>query len=270
MRSLPIVSLAQRTSPPLGVSLENWRVWGLPSCGLTSLVLVIPLGAPPRLLRQRASRKVALSLQLARHMILRMSCTIFGANLAAIERDGAAEVTLGGRSFEIKKGFIDDVSTADLDVGLGALRKALLVLHAPNDAMVGIENASAIFMAAKRPKSFVTLDNADHLLTRAEDAEYTAEVIATWLSRYLDLGDVDTSLAAPEGVVRAWEAGALGFLQDITAGSKRMLADEPNSFGGTDFGFTPYPLVCWVGGLRINDNPDVCAAQKMALGSCVR
>ncbi|MDJ1009521.1 MAG: bifunctional alpha/beta hydrolase/OsmC family protein [Paracoccaceae bacterium] len=168
----------------------------------------------------------------------------FAGALDAIDRDGAAEVQLGGRPFTIGKAFVEDVSAASLAPGLAAMRKALLVMHAPKDAVVGIENATEIFLAAKHPKSFVTLDSADHLISRGEDAEYAAEVIAAWAARYLDLQPPAPPPGAPEGVVRVSEADGQGFLQDIMAGPKHhVLADEPLSYGGTDRGMSPYGLL---------------------------
>jgi len=117
-------------------------------------------------------------------------------------------------------------------------------MHAPHDTTVGVENASQIFAAAKHPKSFVTLDNADHLISRAEDAEYAADVIATWSKRYLNITEDEKPKGAPEGIVRASEADPDGFLQDIAAGpNKHILADEPVAYGGKDLGLTPYQLV---------------------------
>ncbi len=168
----------------------------------------------------------------------------FAGALPAIERDGAAEVTLGGRPFRIEQGFVDDIRAARLGPAIGALRRALLVLHAPGDDVVGIDNASRIFMAARHPKSFVTLDDADHLVTGPDDAEYAAEVIAAWSRRYLDLPAPAAPAGAPEGVVRASEADAAGFLQDISHGpDHHILADEPHEIGGTDRGLTPYGLL---------------------------
>ncbi len=111
----------------------------------------------------------------------------FGGALDRIEAAGAAEVTLGGRAIRIGKSFIDDVKAESLAPKIATLHRALLVLHAPRDATVGIENAAEIYGAAKHPKSFVTLDDADHLITNPADAEYAAEVIATWATRYLEL-----------------------------------------------------------------------------------
>ncbi|MEM1162768.1 MAG: bifunctional alpha/beta hydrolase/OsmC family protein, partial [Pseudomonadota bacterium] len=167
----------------------------------------------------------------------------FGCALEEIEQKGRAEVNLSGRTFTISRQFVEDVKGSSLDAALAGLHKALLVLHAPLDATVGIENAGAIFSAAKHPKSFVTLDDADHLLTRAADADYAAEVIATWSRRYLDLTEQPARPAAPEGVVRTTEADPKGFLQDISVNGKHILADEPVKVGGTDLGLTPYQLV---------------------------
>jgi len=102
-----------------------------------------------------------------------------------IEQHGQAEVAIAGRRFMIRKQFIDDLASHDLDERLAALRKSLLVMHAPGDSIVGIDNATRIFSAAKHPKSFVSLDDADHLLSRSEDARYVAELLAAWSSRYL-------------------------------------------------------------------------------------
>ncbi|MEM1427973.1 MAG: alpha/beta fold hydrolase [Pseudomonadota bacterium] len=168
----------------------------------------------------------------------------FAHALDEIEAQGKAEVTLGGRPFTIGRDFVHDTAQAELGKAIGSMKRALLVLHAPLDATVGVENASDIFMAAKHPKSFVTLDGADHLLTRAADAEYAAEVIAAWVVRYIELAPMEAPKGAPEGVVRSSEGDPAGFLQDIAAGPDHILiADEPKAYGGTDRGPTPYGLV---------------------------
>lgn len=165
----------------------------------------------------------------------------FAQALPEIAQKGSAEVSLGGRPFTIGKTFVDDVAQESLSPAIANLNAALLVLHAPRDAIVSIDNAGQIFTAAKHPKSFVTLDDADHLITRATDAEYAADVIATWATRYLTLAQPAPPPGAPEGIVRVSEADAEGFLQDVNAGpTHHVLADEPLAYGGTNRGMSPY------------------------------
>ncbi|WP_170375833.1 bifunctional alpha/beta hydrolase/OsmC family protein [Ruegeria atlantica] len=168
----------------------------------------------------------------------------FDAALPQIEQEGSAEVMLGGRPFRIGKAFVDDISETALTPAIGDLKAALLVLHAPRDETVSIDNASTIFLAAKHPKSFVTLDDADHLITRASDAEYAADVIAAWVKRYVTLCPPAPPPGAPEGVVRVTEVDPSGYLQDIQSGPRHhAVADEPESYGGTDRGMSPYGFV---------------------------
>jgi len=165
----------------------------------------------------------------------------FGNALEGIAAAGQAEVSLGGRPFTIRKAFVEDVSAQNLTPAIKDLHRALLVMHAPLDDVVDIENAAQIFSAAKHPKSFVTLDDADHLISRPEDAEYAAEVISAWAARYLQLTPPAPPIGAPEGVVRVSEADATGFLQDVNSGPfHHTLADEPLAYGGTNKGMTPY------------------------------
>lgn len=176
---------------------------------------------------------------------------LFGAGLAAIERDGEAEVLLEGRRFRFRRQFLEDIARQPMEEHVAHLGKALLVMHAPRDETVGIENATAIFARARHPKSFVSLDHADHLLTDRRDAAYAAEVIAAWSDKYLN-GPASVPHAAappaasaaedalPEGTVRVRETGAGRFQQDIRTGRHHLLADEPLSNGGLDTGPDPY------------------------------
>lgn len=168
---------------------------------------------------------------------------------AEIERDGEAEVQLAGRPFRIKKQFLDDIAAQRLAERVASLRRPLLIFHAPLDETVGIDNASGIFLAAKHPKSFVSLDDADHLLRRREDAVYVAEVLAAWAGRYLRTGAATARDAQPdasgngEGTVVVRETGE-GFLsQHVVVGRHRLRSDEPLSLGGDDSGPTPYDLL---------------------------
>lgn len=167
----------------------------------------------------------------------------FSDALEDIETLGRAEVDLGGRPFTIGKGFVADVKAQKLGPVIQTLKAALLVMHAPRDSVVGIENATNIFAAARHPKSFVTLDDADHLITQPRDAEYAADVIAAWAGRYLNLTPPAPPIGAPEGIVRVSEADPAGFLQDVQAGPHHLLADEPLAYGGTNRGLSPYGLL---------------------------
>ena len=164
-----------------------------------------------------------------------------------IAAKGDAEVELAGRRFRVKQQFLDDIAAQNLEPALGALRKALLLFHAPRDEIVGIDNAGSIFAAAKHPKSFVSLDDADHLLSRKADAVYVAQVLAAWAGRYLgaELGGAETAppLVAEPGGVAVRERGSGRFAQEIAAGRHRFAADEPTDYGGDDSGPTPYDLL---------------------------
>ena len=172
---------------------------------------------------------------------------LFADHKAKIEQSGEAEVVLAGRTFRIQKQFLDDIAGQTLEPAIGGLRKALMIFHAPRDAIVGIENAGRIFAAAKHPKSFVSLDDADHLLSRHADAAYVAEVLAAWAGRYLGVEEAETLAPAPPatapGTVVVQEAGAGPFAQTIAAGRHTLRADEPEDVGGGDSGPGPYDLV---------------------------
>ena len=163
---------------------------------------------------------------------------LFREHVAAIHEKGEVEVALAGRPFRIRREFLDDVAEQKLQHCLANLRKALLVLHSPTDNLVGIENASAIFIAAKHPKSFVSLGDADHLLSKRRDAVYAADVIAAWSERYLDMVP-EPDVMPIEGVL-VEETRNGKFEQAIIAGPHRYLADEPVSVGGNGSGPSPY------------------------------
>ncbi len=161
-----------------------------------------------------------------------------------IVTEGEKVVNLGGRNFRIRKQFLDDIAEQPQVERIKNMKKALLVLHSPIDSFVGIENAGAIFQAAKHPKSFVSLDNAHHLLFGKRDADYAAEVISQWAVRYLDLAAEDKPKPLPEGVVEVEENLTTRLAQNIRVGSHELTADEPISVpGGNDSGPTPYDFL---------------------------
>ena len=169
---------------------------------------------------------------------------LFAASLPEIEARGEAEVLLAGRPFRIKKAFLEDIEGHRLTADIAALGRPLLIFHAPGDAIVGIDNASRIFGAAKHPKSFVSLADSDHLLSRREDAIYVAGVLAAWAERYLKLpAAVQPPVAPPDAVVVA-EAGTGKFAQVVSVRGRHILAaDEPASYGGDDTGPGPYEFL---------------------------
>lgn len=162
----------------------------------------------------------------------------FVASVDEITSRGEASVSLGGREFRIKKQFIDDLETYERR-DLGKLRKALLVMHAPMDSTVSIAEAEKIYREARHPKSFISLDDADHLLTRKADSEYVAETIASWASRYLPPAEAVARPAVSHGHVRVEEKDHV-FTQHVSSDSHYWLADEPVSMGGKNLGPDPY------------------------------
>lgn len=165
--------------------------------------------------------------------------------LPEIEAKGEATIELAGRAFRIKKQFLEDIASLNTRDAIAGLRRALLIFHSPRDTVVSIDNAAEIYAAAKHPKSFVSLDDADHLLTRKEDAAYVAAVLAAWASRYFDAPVMDAQPipAGAQGVVTVAETGAGRFAQAVSVGKHRLRADEPASAGGTDTGPSPYDFL---------------------------
>ncbi|WP_426435117.1 alpha/beta fold hydrolase [Bradyrhizobium genosp. P] len=170
---------------------------------------------------------------------------LFKDKIEDIRAQGEVEVQLAGRPFRIKRELLDDVAEQNLMERVTKLRKALLVMHSPTDDTVGIDNATHIFVAAKHPKSFVSLVGSDHLLTGKQDAAYVADVIGAWVERYVDLAApqpaADTD-AVPRNVV-VQETRASKLQQIVTTGPHRLLADEPVSVGGQDTGPGPYDFL---------------------------
>lgn len=166
---------------------------------------------------------------------------LFKTGLEEIEASGKAVVNLSGRDFTIKKQFLDDLKSKSLPDTAKNLRKALLVMHSPQDDTVGIQNAEEIYIAAHHPKSFVSLDGADHLLMNRRDSMYAGEVISGWAKRYVEL-PLESKLNSKHQVVASLDSDD-GFTTAMKVGNHYMNADEPVSFGGNDFGPSPYEFV---------------------------
>lgn len=164
------------------------------------------------------------------------------SSLEEIEAHGKAVVNLSGRDFTIKKQFLEDLRQKSLPETVKELRKPILLLHSPQDTIVGIKNAEAIYKAAQHPKSFVSLDGADHLLMDQKDSLYVGEVISGWAKRYLLFEEKSELPKTIHQVVASLDAQD-GFTTQLKAGNHQMTADEPTAFGGNDFGPSPYEFV---------------------------
>ncbi|MGY1409815.1 MULTISPECIES: bifunctional alpha/beta hydrolase/OsmC family protein [unclassified Luteimonas] len=167
---------------------------------------------------------------------------LFAGGLDELREKGEAEVRIGGRPFRLRQSFVDDLAAHDQRARIRALRKPLLILHSPQDSIVGIDNATAIYKAALHPKNFISLDGADHLLTDRRDADFAATMIAAWSSRSLKSATPVRS-DAQSGVVTVSETGDGAFQVEVSAGGIHFLADEPPEVGGLGSGPTPYDLL---------------------------
>ena len=170
-------------------------------------------------------------------------------SIGEIEERGEAEVTLAGRSFTIRKNFLDDLEETRMEETVAGLDRALLIFHSPLDDTVGIENAAKLYRWAKHPKSFISLDRADHLLLDPADSRYVGTVLAAWARKYLEGLEVDEGedrlpddWSVPEDQVAA-RIGTDHYRTDLLAAGHPLVADEPEDAGGTDQGPSPYDLL---------------------------
>jgi putative redox protein len=166
---------------------------------------------------------------------------LFGQAVPEIEAHGEATVDLGGRPFTVRRQFLDDLEQHGLPESLSGLRKAILIMHAPLDDKVEISNASELFMHARHPKSFISLHQADHLLSEERDSLYAGSALAAWAGAYLpELPTVDENPVAEQTVATT---GINGFMTSLVSAGHRLTADEPIAAGGTASGPSPYDLL---------------------------
>ena len=164
----------------------------------------------------------------------------FKSSLEEINEEGYAKVNIGGRDFKIKKHFVEDLEKNKNATALKDIRKSLLILHSPQDKIVSIDHAEELYRAAWHPKSFISLDSSDHLLSRDRDSQYAARVIAAWASNYME--EIEEPLLETDHEVMA-NLGAEGYTTQIVAGKHHFIADEPERIGGKDLGPNPYELI---------------------------
>jgi uncharacterized OsmC-like protein/alpha/beta superfamily hydrolase len=163
-----------------------------------------------------------------------------GSATETIRNHGEAEVSLAGRTFKLKKQFLDDLQFVNIKEALKNLNKALLVLHSPLDETVAIENAAQIFQAARHPKSFISLDKADHLISNSDDSLYAGSVIAAWALKYVGAARQDAPKGKPADEQVITRIGKSELVTDILADGHHLVADEPIAMGGSNLGPTPY------------------------------
>jgi putative redox protein len=166
---------------------------------------------------------------------------LFQSKSHEIEESGVAEVNIAGRSFNIGKGFLHDISGHNIQNKLASNRLPILVMHSPQDTIVGIENAAEIYSAARHSKSFISLDGADHLLSNRDDAIYAGSLIGSWVKKYIDQPE-ERSLRSGHHVVARIDSEE-GYTTEIKTARHNLIGDEPINVGGNDFGPTPYEFI---------------------------
>ena len=165
---------------------------------------------------------------------------LFSSEVNTIKKEGVSEVNIGGRPFHISDKFIEDIESKSMETCVKSLRKPILIIHSPQDETVGIQNAKELYHYAHHPKSFISIDGADHLMSRKKDSEYVGGVIAGWVDRYIEIPEKEKIATQYQVAV---SLGNSGFTSEIKAGRHQLTADEPESVGGNDFGPSPYEYV---------------------------
>ncbi len=166
---------------------------------------------------------------------------LFEDKVAEIKEKGSAPVNIGGRSFRVNEKLIETLQNADSELLVKNLNKALLILHSPQDEIVEVANAEKIYSAAHHPKSFVSMDGADHLLSNKNDSKYVGDVIGSWIKRYITIAEEEKIASDHQA---AAQTNHESLTTEVIADGHYLLADEPKKLGGNNLGPTPYGLLC--------------------------
>lgn len=167
----------------------------------------------------------------------------FKSQVKELEDNGETQVTIGGREYSVNQNFVDGFKKHKLPEIIKSLKKPILIFHSPIDEVVGVYNAQEIYENAMHPKSFVSLDDADHLLSKKEDSLYVGNVISSWVSRYLPKKQKEKQDPEKHQLVANLNLVEDKFTTSISTDDHTLLADEPVSLGGDNFGMSPYELV---------------------------
>lgn len=225
--------------------LEDINTWLTQNYVAPSILIGHSLGGAAAIIAANRLPNIQAVISIAAPSYARHVTKHFGNLEETIERKGYALVAIGGRPFTIKKQFIDDLETHSLEDEVAKLQRPLLILHSPQDKIVAIENAAALYHKAKQPKSFISLNGADHLLTDKEDALYVADVIGSWVKRYVPVTkDVTPDKKDTMGEqVLVYHETDVPYTNHIYTSSHHVYGDEPIDFGGNDLGLSPYELL---------------------------